>query len=243
VLARRNLTFLLGAVALLAIAGAAVACGGSPPPGRVVRATPRHGPLLAVVGASFSAGVGAGHRQEAWPEDLARMLHWRVVVSADRGAGYVDAGDGHGGPFSRLASRLDLARLHPRVIIIQGGHDDIGQPLPLVAHRVASLIARIHREAPQARLAVLSVFARGARPSRAALATDRTIVAAAHHADPAVLVLDPLAGHWRFPRVGDHLHPTAAGHRWIARRLAARLRTWLQTMPSAATPHGLSINP
>jgi lysophospholipase L1-like esterase len=181
-------------------------------------------PLLAVVGASFSAGVGAGSRHHAWPEDLGRLLGWRVAVNTDPGAGYVKPGNGERGPFSRLASQLDLVRLHPRAIIIQGGHDDIGRPLPLIGDRVQRLVGDIHREAPRTLLVVLSVFARGNRPSTAAVATDRTIVASARRADPGVVVVDPLAGHWHFPRIGDHLHPTAAGHRWIARRLAVVLR-------------------
>lgn len=191
-----------------------------PQSARARRSSP---PLIAVVGASFSAGVGAGNRQDAWPQDLARILHWRVVVSADRGAGFVNPGAGRRGPLSRLASRLDLVRLDPKVIMIQGGHDDIGQPLPLIRNRVTSLVTALHREAPQSRLVVLSVFARGQRPSRAARATDRTIITAARAADRAVVVFDPLAGRWYFPRASDRLHPTAAGHRWIARRLAAGL--------------------
>jgi lysophospholipase L1-like esterase len=179
--------------------------------------------MLAVVGASVAAGIGPGHPRDAWPADLARLLHGQVVVSADPGAGYVNPGGGHRGPFSRLATRLDLARLDPSVVIIQGGHDDIGRPLSLIRDQVASLVRTIHREVPRARLAVLSVFARGSRPSGAAWATDRTIVAAARQADPAVLVFDPLAGHWQFPQIHDHLHPTAAGDWWIAQRLAAGL--------------------
>jgi acyl-CoA thioesterase I len=182
-------------------------------------------PLLAVVGASFSAGVGAGHPGDAWPEDLARMMHWRLEVSADPGAGYVGPGARHRGPFSRLAGRLHLARTQPQTIIIQGGHDDIGRPLPLIRQQVESLIATIRRGAPRARLAILTVFPRGGAPAGPAWATDQAIVAAARHADPAVVVFDPLAGHWYFRRIGDHLHPTPAGHQWIAERLAAGLRS------------------
>jgi lysophospholipase L1-like esterase len=167
--------------------------------------------------------VGAGDHERAWPQDLARILHWRVRVSADPGAGYVNPGAGDRGPFSRLAARLDLARLHPALIIIQGGHDDVGYALPLIRDRVESLVAAIRREAPHARLVVLSVFGRDRRPSSATLATDRTILAAARRADPAILTFDPLAGRWRFPRARDRLHPSPAGHERIAERLAARL--------------------
>ena len=227
---RRKLAVATGALALVAAGGsaaAAVTLADSPASGQQVTvAAPRHPaqrPLLAVVGASFSAGVGAGNRAHAWPEDLARIMGWRLAVSADPGAGYVNPGAGHRGPFSQLAAHLHLARLDPGVVIIQGGHDDIGRPLPLIRSRVESLISTIRRQDPRGRLAVLTVFPRG-RPDPAALATDQAIVAAARRADPAVLVFDPIASHWQFPRIGDHLHPAPAGHEWIARHLAAGLR-------------------
>jgi acyl-CoA thioesterase-1 len=211
-------------------AGAAVTLAGPAAPGRQVAisgpassARPAQRPLLAVVGASFSAGVGAGQPDQAWPQDLARIMHWRLALSADPGAGYVNPGAGHRGPFSRLATRLDLARADPSTIIIQGGHDDIGRPLPLVRARVESLITTVHRECPRSRLAVLTVFPRGV-PTPITVATDQTIVAAARSADPAIIVFDPITGHWQFPRIGDRLHPTPAGHEWIAHRLASGLR-------------------
>jgi lysophospholipase L1-like esterase len=184
---------------------------------------PAQRPLLAVVGASFSAGVGAGHPDQAWPQDLARIMHWRLALSADPGAGYVNPGAGDRGPFAKLAGPLHLARTDPSAIIIQGGHDDIGRPLPLIRARVESLIASVHRECPRSRLAVLTVFPRGI-PTPATKATDQAIVAAARQADPAIIVFNPITGHWHFPRIGDHLHPTPAGHEWIAHQLAGGLR-------------------
>ena len=186
-------------------------------------AGPPHAPTVAVVGASFAAGVGAGSPQHAWPADLGRLLHWRVVVSADPGAGFVSRGDHGRGPFDRLTSALDLPRLDPGLVIVQGGHDDIGLPLPVIAQRVRELIDTIHQQAPGARIGVLSVFCDQQGPTRAARDTDETIVTAARHADPSVLVFDPLAGHWQFPRIHDHLHPTPAGHQDIAERVAQGL--------------------
>lgn len=230
---RRKLAMAAGVLALVAVtggaAGAAVTLSAPSSAGQqaatsgaTVKGRPKQ-PLLAVVGASFSAGVGAGRPDRAWPEDLARIEHWRLALSADPGAGYLNPGSGHRGPFARLAARLDLARIDPDTIIIQGGHDDIGYPQSLIRARVESLITTVHRECPRSRLAVLTVFPRG-HPNAITVQTDQTIVAAARQADPAILVFDPIKSHWHFPRIGDQLHPTPAGHEWIARKLAQGLR-------------------
>lgn len=187
-------------------------------------AGPPHAPTLAVVGASFAAGIGASSPEHAWPADLGRLLGWRVVVSADPGAGFVSRGDHGRGPFDRLAAGLDLARLRPDLVIVQGGHDDMGQPQPLIGQRVREVIDTIHRQAPGARIGVLSVFTDQRGPTRLARETDATIVAAARRADPSVLVFDPLTGDWQFPRIHDHLHPDSSGHQDIANRLASDVR-------------------
>jgi lysophospholipase L1-like esterase len=186
-------------------------------------AGPPHAPTLAVVGASFAAGTGAGSPGHAWPADLGRLLHWRVVVSADSGAGFVSRGDHDRGPFDRLADALNLPKLQPGLVIVQGGHDDAGQPQAVIGQRVRDLVDTIHRQAPRARIGVLSVFCDQQGPTKVQRETDATIIDAARHADPSVLVFDPLAGHWQFPRIHDHLHPTPAGHQDIANRLAAEL--------------------
>jgi lysophospholipase L1-like esterase len=245
---RPKLALATGALALAAMTGGAVgaafALANPAASSQQATAVGAARPLLAVVGASFSAGVGAGQPDHAWPEDLARLMHWRLALSADPGAGYVNPGAGHRGPFGRLAAHLHLSRLDPSTIIIQGGHDDIGCPLPLIRARVESLITTIRREDPHTRLAVLTVFPRG-KPIPAAVATDQAIVAAARRADPAVLVFDPIASHWQFPRIGDHLHPTPAGHEWIAQHLADGLRAHgvLDRASALDAGSGLNVQP
>ena len=226
---RRGLGVLAGvaAVVLCATLGLVVAERASARP--VVAAvrcqsrTSAVSPVVAVVGASFSAGVGTRNPDQAWPADLGRLLHVRVAVSAVPGAGYLNPGAGDRGPFAALAARLNLAQLRPAAVLIQGGHNDIGRPAAALRRSVQSLITEIHCQTPGSLIGVVTVFPAAGGVSPAARRTDQAIVGAARSADPQVVVFDPIAQGWQFPRAGDHLHPTAAGHRWIAERIAAGL--------------------
>jgi acyl-CoA thioesterase-1 len=180
-------------------------------------------PALAIVGASFTAGVGPGNPDKSWAFLLARGLHWNAVVFGDPGAGYVRAGVGRLGPVADEIARIDLPALAPSLVIVQAGHDDIGVPARLEQRRVAQAVALIHAEAPRAQIALLTVFP-GHKHRAAAGRTDRAIVTGGKAADPQVIIMDPLAGGWTFGRTPDGLHPTAAGDAWIAAKVAEILR-------------------
>ena len=177
---------------------------------------------MAVVGASFTAGVGSVP-DRSWAILLARHLRWDAVVYGVPGAGYVRTGAGPGGLIAAEVARMGLYALAPSLVIVQAGHDDIGGPPALEQQRVAQVVTMIRAEAPTARIVLLTVFA-GRSPTAAAYGTDRAIVTAARAADRAVSIIDPLTGKWSFPRVRDGLHPTAAGSAWIAGQVAAILR-------------------
>jgi lysophospholipase L1-like esterase len=178
---------------------------------------------LAIVGASFTAGVGPGNPGESWAADLARRLHWDAVIYGDPGAGYVRAGVGRMGPVAAEIVRLDLRALAPALVIVQAGHDDIGVQPQLEQRRVEQAVALIHAAVPHARIALLTVFA-GRSRSAAAYQTDHAIVTAGRAADRNVIIIDPLAAGWTYPRSHDGLHPTAPGSTWIAGQVAGILR-------------------
>jgi lysophospholipase L1-like esterase len=183
-------------------------------------------PVLLVIGASFAAGVGVGlNPQLAWPGILGQRINYRVVVSADPGAGFVNLGDGGLGPFSLLLARVNITALNPALVLVQGGHNDAGISTTEEKQAVASLFQTIHQEAPQARIGLLGFFdtSRIGPAPLGILNTDAAIVSAARSAVPNLLVFDPLTSHWVFPRIRDHLHPTPAGHMKIAGYLAAGL--------------------
>ncbi len=191
-------------------------------------------PALTIVGASFTAGVGAGNPGKSWAVLLARRLHWDAVIYGDPGAGYVRAGVGREGPVAAEIARLDLRALAPALVIVQAGHDDIGVPLSLEQRRVEQAVALIRAEASHARIALLTVFT-GRSPSAAAYRTDHAIVTAGRAADRNVIIIDPLAAGWTFPRSRDGLHPTAPGSAWIAGQVAGSLREH-SVRPAAPQP-------
>jgi acyl-CoA thioesterase I len=178
---------------------------------------------MAIVGASFTAGVGPGSVGRSWAALLARMLHTDAVVDGVPGAGYVRRGQGQLGPVTAELTRIGLRALAPTLVIIQAGHDDIGVPAATEQQRVKQAIAMVHAQAPRAKIALLTVFTRH-HPTAAAYATDHAIAAAARAADRAAIIIDPLAAHWSFPRASGGLHPTEDGSTWIARQVARALQ-------------------
>ena len=186
-------------------------------PGRV--------PTMAIVGASFTAGVGPGDPARSWAADLARNLRWDAVIYGDPGAGYVRKGDYGAGPMTRLLSAEHLSGLSPSLVIVQAGYDDGGVPAGLERQQVRRTIELIRAEAPSAAIGLVTVFTSPARPIPAGFyRTDSAIVAAARAADPNAIIMDPLTAQWNFQHHDGQLHPTAAGDAWIARKVGATLR-------------------
>src|SRR5262249_48362692 len=89
--------------------------------------------------------------------------------------------------------------------------------------RAEQAVAAIRAEVPQARIALLTVFAGRTRPP-SLYWTDQAIVAGGKAADPQVIIMDPLASGWRFGHARDGLHPSPQGSAWIAGTVAGILR-------------------
>jgi lysophospholipase L1-like esterase len=180
------------------------------------------GPVLDIAGASFTAGTGPDDPHLSWAVQLAHTLRWNAVIDGVPGAGYVRTGAGGHGPAVRILAREDLAATRPKLVVLQLGHDDIGVPPAVERRAVAATLAYVRARAPGARIALITVFTTGKRSS-AALRTDEAIVSAA--AGPGVIVMDPLAQDWVFARARHGgLHPSAAGDKWIADKVASILR-------------------
>jgi lysophospholipase L1-like esterase len=190
-------------------------------------------PTVAVVGASYTAGMGPGNPEQSWAVGLARQLRWDAVIDGVPGAGYVKQAKA-GGPMARMLRGLELARLDPALVIVQAGHDDLGVPPALERQRVDATVALIRQTAPRARIALLTTFASQPGGTLALRQIDQAIVAGGQAADPEAIIIDPLALRWQYQRARDGLHPNAAGDAWIARTMAGIL-AGRGMQPAAAT--------
>ena len=181
----------------------------------------RASPLMAVVGNAFAAGIGEDLKS-AFPEQLGPDIGYRVAVSASIGAGYLNKGEDGFGPYSALLGNLDLPRLQPSIVLVQGGYNDAGVDPFSLAAAVVSLIQTIHQQAPSATLVVMGAFDDNivGPLSPAVEAANSTILDAARSVSPTPAILDPLTDEWQFQRTADGLHPTAAGDQVIASYIA-----------------------
>jgi lysophospholipase L1-like esterase len=204
---------------------------------RIERASGRV-PRMAIVGASYTAGVGPDNPALSWAADLARNLRWDAVIDAVPGAGYVRTGTDGLGPMTRLLSAEQLRGLSPALVIVQAGYDDGRVPAGLERQQVLRTIELIRGEAPHARIALVTVFTSPSRPIPARFyRVDAAIVAAARAADPNAIITDPLTGQWKYQHADDgrSLHPTAAGDAWIAGKVGATLRAHgIDSQPATA---------
>jgi lysophospholipase L1-like esterase len=187
-----------------------------------LEAQPRRVPTLAIVGASFTAGLGPDNPELSWAVVLARLLRWNAVIFGVSGVGYVAPGTDNRGPVESMLSQERLRGLAPSVVIVQAGHDDVGQPAASEMPRVDRAVDLVQSAAPSARVALITVFTDAGLVATPALrAIDHAIVTAGKAADRRIIIMDPLTGRWRFPRERPGgLHPSAAGDVWIAHKVA-----------------------
>jgi lysophospholipase L1-like esterase len=183
---------------------------------------PRRVPTLAIVGASFTAGMGPDNPELSWAVVLARLLRWNAVIIGVPGAGYVAPGTDNRGPVEGMLSQERLHGLAPDVVIVQAGHNDVGRPADRETRRVRAAVDLIRSAVPKARIALITVFTKDSLASTPGMrAIDHVIVTAGKAADRRIIIMDPLTDRWKFPRAHPGgLHPSAAGHVWIAHKVA-----------------------
>lgn len=166
-----------------------------------------------------SAGIG-GH---GWPRIVGSAMGWRTVNLAVAGTGFLNPG-WTGQPIRTRVAAAIAAR--PDVVVLAAGHNDSRWSSGATAAEAERVIDRVHAALPDALLVIVApIWQDGSPPARCLVLRDRLQAKAA--AVDAVFI-DPLTEGWfagarhRFI-LADRIHPSDAGHRYMASRVLAAL--------------------
>ncbi|WP_157953166.1 SGNH/GDSL hydrolase family protein [Nocardioides allogilvus] len=165
------------------------------------------GTPIAVIGDSWTVGLGLDDLGDSWPSELAA----RVTVAGFSGSG-----------FSRRASHCGNRAFATRVaatrgadlVVVAGGLNDVDQPTADIRAGFRSLMDSLEGR----RVAVVGP---ASAPSRAARVARVDATLAALCEEYGVAYLDTSA--WELSYLSDRLHLTRAGHAAYGKRVASEL--------------------
>jgi lysophospholipase L1-like esterase len=195
-----------------------------PEPEPEVIVGPGPGATAVFLGDSFTSGWnGAGLGARGWPRLAATAREWRAINLAVAGTGFLNPGWTNQ-PIGSLVSRA--IKSHPDVIVLAAGHNDSRWSSSATARAADKVIDRLRAGAPDALLVIVApIWQSGSPPQRCLALRDHL---RRKSAEIGAVFIDPLADGWFSGRshrlIGpDGLHPTDAGHRFIAEHVLAGL--------------------
>lgn len=194
---------------------------------------------VAVVGDSYTSGSPAGgHGPQSWIAVVTDQLQKRgvpikPVIGAVGASGYVAPGHQKAGTFNDQV--IKVAGYNERLIVLFGSRNDAQVPAEQLTPAVQHTLNEAKQLVPHGKLLVISPVWPNSTPSLDILRTRDVLKAEAAAAGAAFV--DTIADHWFWDRpdlIGpDGVHPTDAGHVYMAERIAPVMA---QLLASTQTP-------
>ncbi|GAA2093672.1 SGNH/GDSL hydrolase family protein [Actinomadura alba] len=194
--------------------------------------TPARTSVVMFLGDSYTAGGRESPPARTYAADTARLLRWQVIVGGRGGTGFATPGSKRE-PFAALFERQLSWRPPPDMLIVSGGHNDRNRPPAQVGTAARDLLFRVKARWPGTHLVLLGPMWGTGTPEPSVLRIRDALEGVAH--EVGIPFIDPLREQWitgdlrdgtgNAPHyiLRDRVHPTPAGHRYIATRLAADL--------------------
>lgn len=193
------------------------------------------GPRAIVLGDSFTAGFGGDARFTGYAPLLGALMGWDCWPSGVSGTGYL-ATYQPGTLRFRDRAQTDVLNYNPEVVIIAGGVNDQQASAANLSSEAAMLYAMLQQGLPNARIVVVGPWNMHAVVSPSLQSVHDTLAAQA--ASAGLQFVDPFGwvsgdtgnianpqptGSATYYTAADDLHPSQAGHEYLARKLAAEL--------------------
>jgi len=195
--------------------------------------------ILAFVGASYTASLGASSPTRGYAHEVAAALGWPAHIYAVSGSGFINAGPHGDATFAQQITRMP-ADLRPGLMIIQGGRNDAGFPAQRLRTAACSTVRAARQKYPGLVVVLLGnvPFRQPVGPGQRS--AEHAMAVASH--DCQVPFIDPIAEGWitkaNAPAYVGHVpaHPNNAGYRYIADRVVADLERLSQHRIGAVHP-------
>lgn len=227
--------------AVLVLLFALVGCQKEPPPYESKYTEPLPPRTVAVIGDSYTGGSDAGgYGPKGWPELVTATLSREGVtitprVGAEGGSGYAHPGQ-KGGVFADQIPAT--VRPDDGLVVLFGSRNDDDIAAADLTNTVRDTLVSVKATAPQAKLLVIGPPWTDANPPRGVLQA-RDILRDQARAVGATFV-DPITDGWFAGRpelIGpDGVHPTDAGHAYMAEKIAPHVSAILTSGKEAPSP-------
>lgn len=178
---------------------------------------------IAFLGDDWTGSLGAGSTDKGFVAAVGAALQVPVRAFAVPGGGYAKSSP-QGQTYADLVAAVIAA--HPRVVVVSGGRNDVGDYAPTLQQAATGLFAALHQALPQAVLvAVAPWWGDSDHPATLAPVTAAVQAAVGAAGGHYLGEPDPLHGHpdW----MADAADPNDAGYAAIAAALAPQLRRLL----------------
>ena len=174
------------------------------------------GPTAIFLGDSYTQGVGLTTIRDDYAYVTADALHWRAVLNAVGGTGYVSEGPCHG---QQLSARVpQVVAEQPQYVVIQAGLDDYRSSERTIERAAGQVYAQLRHGLPATRVLVVG-------PHAVPKVTNvQPIVTALRQAADRAHIAYIDSSSWPLTFEKDGIHLTVAGHRTYGRQLAAAIR-------------------
>lgn len=167
------------------------------------------GRRIAVIGDSYSVGLGLDDLADSWPSRLPGRVH----VEGFSGSGFSQGASACGRVWYAARAGRALAS-KPDVVVVEGGLNDFDQPSAAIAAGADDVLRRLNG-------VTVVVVGPAPAPSRAGeVARVDAVLAGAAQRHGATYVS---AAAWDLEYLDDRLHLTLAGHREFGDLVAASL--------------------
>lgn len=180
-------------------------------------------PLMAFLGDSYTQGTGANGPDRVYANALATALGYAYWGDGLGGSGWNTASTND--PTSRIGRRIAKLTKAPAVIVTALGYNDAGSSMATLATSYDAAIAALKAAYPAAKIVSLGPWT--PLGSTANLATVAATVSgrAAAAGVPFVDIADVINANNKATFIGgDNVHPVQAGHEFLGRSIAPRMR-------------------